>query len=557
MSRIRIAFYAVLAVCSVSTAWGQYGLYGSPEVLRLPPQYAQQAPEYVQQVPQCTQRVQEDLALNPHDAMPMQQPAPAASYIPQSRYAAPARTQWSVYPDQPQYSYPAQAATTTYQPYQPYQPGAQYRYPGPVTQGPVRTAAFNTRPTSRPAAGSYVNSGYATRTAAQTALAPIGPGPQGPGMNPTLAEEDVPGGFVDPRENAGPCNGCESPDCGAGCGCGCTFDNYCGCECPWYASAMALAMSRNTGRRLWTSYETGNEPNQLTNTQDIGLAWKWGGEVRFGRRFCWGCTPVALEASYWTTSAFNGFHSTVNPLPGGTLSTPLRVGEVEFGSTSATAWFDGAGEHRLWRRDEFHNVEANLIREQLAWASDSPWDIGWALGVRWFRFEENLTFGSVQNGYGWLQDGGAHAAYLNDTITNNLVGFQFGFDAGYCLIDGCRLFVSPKFGIYNNNMHQNFQAYLGNGVIADTGGSGVPGTYPGVATRNALAFLTQIDLGVDWRFSRNWSARAGYRLLAMTGVAQADDQFVQYIVDIPEIAHIDNHASMLLHGGFVGLTYNF
>jgi hypothetical protein len=37
----------------------------------------------------------------------------------------------------------------------------------------------------------------------------------------------------------------------------------------------------------------------------------------------------------------------------------------------------------------------------------------------------------------------------------------------------------------------------------------------------------------------------------------ADDQFPQYIVDMPEIAHIDNHSSLLLHGAFAGLTYNF
>jgi hypothetical protein len=67
----------------------------------------------------------------------------------------------------------------------------------------------------------------------------------------------------------------------------------------------------------------------------------------------------------------------------------------------------------------------------------------------------------------------------------------------------------------------------------------------------------QIDVGVDWQLSRNWSARVGYRVVALTGVALADDQFPQYIVDMPEIAHIDSHSSLLLHGAFAGLTYNF
>ena len=32
---------------------------------------------------------------------------------------------------------------------------------------------------------------------------------------------------------------------------------------------------------------------------------------------------------------------------------------------------------------------------------DSPWDIGWSMGVRYFRFEENLSIGSLQAGHNW------------------------------------------------------------------------------------------------------------------------------------------------------------
>ena len=115
----------------------------------------------------------------------------------------------------------------------------------------------------------------------------------------------------------------------------------------------------------------------------------------------------------------------------------------------------------------------------------------------------------------------------------------------------------PKVGIYNDHMNQDFRAYLGNGAAATTGSSGVAGTYPVCSSRDALAFLTQIDLGLDWTISRCWSARLGYRVLAMTDIALADDQFPQYLVDVPEIAHIDNHSSLVLHGVFAGLTYNF
>ena len=295
---------------------------------------------------------------------------------------------------------------------------------------------------------------------------------------------------------------------GDGSGCGMDGFGGNGCGCPWYASVYGLAMSRNEGRRLWTSYDSSNEANQLTNTQDIHLAWQGGGQISAGRRFCWCDSTWALEATYWSTEAFTGCVSTTSPNPPCLVSTPLRVFEVQFNGLPATDWFDDAKEHCLSRRDEFQNVEVNLIREQLNCCCNAPWDIAWSLGIRYFRFEENLTFASLQGGCNWGQDGGVHEAYLNDTITNSLLGCQFGFDAAYCLHDGMRLFISPKVGIYNDHMDQDFRAYLGNGVVATTGAAACPARTPCILPRRAgvphanryrrrLAILTMLEC-TEW-----------------------------------------------------------
>jgi hypothetical protein len=535
---LRIAVFASLTACSVSTAWAQYGLYGSPEMLRLPQQNTEQnyaAP-----------------AAYPSTAAPAVQPAPTAVY-------APVQPQYG-YAEQPQFRYPAQSPATAM--YQPYQPGAQYRYPGPYLQPSMRTAAVNP-----PVASQSMPAPTGVPVSAPSPADALPPQTNNL-MNQMLAEDGNVGRGC--PNNCGPMNRYEQSACGPSqngsyqngpCQSGCGYDNYgcdgCGCGCPWYASASALALSRSEGRRLWTAYDSGNQANQLVNTQDIPLAWKWGGEISIGRRFCWCDTSWAVEATYWTTEAFTGDLCVTNPYPPNLVSTPLRVFELQFNGFPGTAWFDNAKEQQLSRRDEFQNLEVNLIRQQLACSCNSPWDIGWSFGVRYFRFEENLTIGSLQEGCNWGQQTGVCEAYLNDTVTNSLFGFQFGFDAGYSLCKCVRVFVSPKFGIYNDHMNQNFRAYLGNGVEATTGDSGVPGTFPVLASRDALAFLTQIDLGVDWQITQGWSARLGYRVLAMTGIALADDQFPQYIVDVPEIAHIDNHSSLILHGVFAGLTYNF
>jgi hypothetical protein len=364
----------------------------------------------------------------------------------------------------------------------------------------------------------------------------------------------------------GNCNGAyrgainqyEQSACGPGAE-ACGYDGSC-YSCPWYGSVSALVLGRSDGRRIWTSYLDGHAETQLTNTQ-FGMPWKWGGEAQFGRRFCCGCTPYALEATFWSTEAFSGTKVT-DLYTGQTtpqyVSTPLQIGFInfDFGGGNicpATDIFSGAQSHTLTRRNEFYDFEINLLREQMAWACDSPWDIGWSVGVRYFRFQESLAFSAISHD-------GDMSAYFRDTATNNLLGVQFGFDAAYNVARCVRLFITPSVGIYDNFLDSTFEAKGRQGSGAYVNGTvDVPGysSFPANGSTNGIAFLTQIDVGADWQFSRNWSARAGYRVLAITGVALADDQFPQYLCDTPDMGNPQHCSSLVLHGAFGGLTYNF
>ena len=399
---------------------------------------------------------------------------------------------------------------------------------------PVRAVAWE-----EPAAGPAMPESTADQMPAPPPAMTEGAAPQGPNA---LSQAD--GGCY-----GGVLKGYDKAACGADCNGSC---GYFGPDCcgRWYATVCALVMGRGDARRVWTSYATNDEMHQLTNTQ-FGMPWTWGGEITIGRRFCYGCVPYALEATYWTTQESANCRVTTNP--GNYVSTPLVIDPMMFGGEAAQNWFDGAEEHRLWRKDEFHNVEINLLRERLA-CGCSPWDANWLVGFRYFRFQEDLTFGSLRQGaVEWGQNDGADEAYFSDNITNNLWGVQVGFEVGYRLGGGLRLFIEPKIGIYDNFLDGTFQAHTGAGVD----GNGPYGSYPVHSTRNGLAFLSQVDVGAEWQFTRNWSARVGYRVLAITGTGLADDQFPQYMVDTPEIANIQHTSSLVLSGAFAGLTYCF
>jgi hypothetical protein len=312
-------------------------------------------------------------------------------------------------------------------------------------------------------------------------------------------------------------------------------------------------MGRNNANRLWTTYESGNNPNQLTNTQDANAHWRGGVEVRLGRVICDSCW--SWEASYWTVDTMNGFESQTHA---STVSTPLDVAGIEFAGVNAAVLFDNAAEHRLWRTNDFHNFELNLIREYWTDGWDGGMSLSGLAGLRYFRFEEELRFGSLDTGGSWGGNGGLDEAYLNENVENDMFGIQFGFNSRWHTGRRISLFMTPKFGIYNNHISHRFHAYRGNGTAATpTVASGVSGSYPIKSSKDVVSLMAEVNLGLHWDITSRSGLELGYRVVAITGVALADNQIPHYIVDIPEIADIDINGNLVLHGAMLNFTYRF
>jgi hypothetical protein len=283
-----------------------------------------------------------------------------------------------------------------------------------------------------------------------------------------------------------------------------------------------------------------------------------------------------IEATYWGLETLEGY--SVQAVPGGTVSTTLLVDGIEFAGINGTVYFDGAAEHVVRRRNEIYNLEVNFLGSPSfgygagygayglggtgihhgVGVGYGRLAIGWALGIRYFQFEENLLFGALNDGRTWGEGGGIYEAYLEDNVRNNLLGFQFGFDLSYHLTPCWRVFAAPKLGIYNNRAENYFVLRRGDGVIANpTAASGVTGPYPVRSSEDTVAFLSEVDLGIDWQVGPHWSLFLGYRVMFATGIALADNQVPAYVVDIPEIADIDTNGDLVLHGAFAGVAIRF
>ncbi len=352
----------------------------------------------------------------------------------------------------------------------------------------------------------------------------------------------------------------------------------CGCQsCKnggWFTYFGALAMTRNRANPYWTTYQTNNNPNQLMNTQNAGAGWAGGGQVTVGYGFgsccntcaspCGGngaadqCNPCggygcgagpAIAFTYWGLTPMNGFASTVDQTNNinTALSTPIDLGGVNINGQPAGSFFDNAHEHRLWRTDRFNNFEVNLFQGNLLNAGRLS--VAGFAGFRYFRFAENLTFGSVAFGHNFGDNGGADEAYMGFTCVNNLYGAQIGSVFNYALTDRFGLYFVPMAGIFGNQMNCRTLLYSGDQANNPT--------YDITAHKNDVSFLGELDSGFNWAMTNNVRVYFGYRVVGIANLALADNQFLPFLADTAGFAQVKQNGGMILHGATAGFVWMF
>ena len=605
-----------LVLWSATTAWGQYGLSGSPELLWTQ-QAAGQGTGYASRAALLAEPVAYDVS--PAQTLPVTQTvAPAGRpSLPTSSFSksAPVTSGPSeVYgPEQPRLTYipaiahpalrsempvegtgpllqPAQPQMQPVQPrMQPVQPQnirPQYIYAPAVPNPAVRSAAPQ---------GAYVPAPIRPPYATGTSLPQRLPMPamsdrpavsigraaiaQTPAYLPTPASnsnsyDPAPREEAPKATAAGDCgcsaNGTTSGTCGtdscdtSGCG-------DCGRD-PWYASVQGLFMFRDGYHFSTFSYLNSDAGQAHLTPQEIVPEYQWGGEVRLGRRFL--CDRWAMEGVYWGTSPFESRMLTAASASNVNLGS--NVSQVQLWNTGTNAWVNGdtafltqANQQQYSYRSEVHNAEVNLVTGSLGGRqSEMPWDLQFSIGARFFRFDDRLW---IDSAYGTNDQGAARTfgnitsaddpwvTRISERVTNDLWGGQVGFYGAWYVHPCIRFFAGTKFGVYNDHMVGEFDVRQWNGLgarMTNTNGA-VVGAYPTHAVRNDIALLSQVDVGVDWVFAANWSARFGYRLVSVSGVALADEQISYQLHDLTSATQIQHTGDLILHGAFVGINWNF
>jgi hypothetical protein len=357
--------------------------------------------------------------------------------------------------------------------------------------------------------------------------------------------------------------GCGNGDCGgqpnpyatpadSGCGCGYPAASCMSCQPPqaaWVAYAGGLLMSIDESHHHTFSFDSAHEEMQYTDWRNLDIEWQGGFEValrRFGACSCtglevvyWGFYPGTTETSTYGASLAPGTLDGINNWANLYIDVPAQT---------ADDYVNDAVVHRLRRDVEIHNAEINYLVLN-GDTCNAPWRAEMVCGFRFFRFSDDMQF---------MADTVANDPILYDIdMDNTLVGAQIGGWGEYQL--GCRLSVAggAKVGVYNNHI----KSYNRIGTAASTAQIG-DGPYTDRywcvdASKDDIALLSELQLAVMYQITPCWRASAGYRVVGVTGIATPTDQIYPDLRGINDVALVDSHGSLLLHGFTASIEFQF
>jgi len=310
----------------------------------------------------------------------------------------------------------------------------------------------------------------------------------------------------------------------------------------WIAGIYGLGFSRD--------YEDDRALSQnaaggyLVST-DADLGYFGGLETMIGRR---NCNGTGWELSYWGLFPSR----TDTTLAGNPTSTLFNLTDVRDPNTGFNVYdiYGNSNNHRIYRDNEFHNVEWNFLRNA---GSTCSGNFEWLAGFRWFEFDESYRYATFTAAAGYPTD------YFYDLdVQNTLLGFQMGGRRDFCVSNKLRVHVGAKAGLFNNyirarqNMRDNLGNYaqIANGAYANT-------EYNFRSNKNDVAMVGELDLGMSYQIKSCLRFRGGYRAIGVSGVALAPDQIPYSFQDIDDINRIKSNGSLILHGFYAGAEYCF
>jgi hypothetical protein len=217
---------------------------------------------------------------------------------------------------------------------------------------------------------------------------------------------------------------------------------------------------------------------------------------------------------------------------------------------------DGAQVHALFHESEAHNVEINLLSFSSGYGS-GPHSLRYTMlaGLRYFHFRDHLTFRSDPNDTAFT--GEVDEIYYDIKTINDLVGFQLGGVGTYCVGPRFSLNAGSKVGVFGNYITHNSVIGGPAGVAVINNGPNINQAFNVSNNKTDVSFLAELFLGCGYCVTQHFSVSAGYRAVAVTGLAMPSDQIYPDLRGINDLYTIESPSSMILHGAYFGGQFIF
>tara|TARA_R110002049_G_scaffold47902_1_gene138409 strand:+ start:113535 stop:115046 length:1512 start_codon:yes stop_codon:yes gene_type:complete len=353
---------------------------------------------------------------------------------------------------------------------------------------------------------------------------------------------------------------------------------------PWFggASLLFMTLENNSSRTLLVDDATGTD--QL-NTTAVAPDTTTGFDVHFGRYL--GCGQYGLDIGYFNLDPSEQSVTVIPGAPGDYRAAmpawnAVSINPGGLGIDTLYNYFDNApaAGYRVRRDMRFQGLEANLVsfglmgnrrvgspacgkfvpdgyrfagpNGSIARACSNRVQVTTSHGFRWFQLEDAFEYAVNIDGTLGYQ---AEDIYYNVDTENNLFGYQFGSRLSYCLTNRLNLGIGGKVGIYGNDveMRQRIGTDTTLAYITTAGVDDVDTT----ASDTVMSALAELDLGLGYRLNSAWSIRGGYRMLAACGVATAPGSIVNDYSSLAPSQVVNADDCIMLHGGYVGLEFNW
>lgn len=278
-----------------------------------------------------------------------------------------------------------------------------------------------------------------------------------------------------------------------------------------------------------------NSSGQMMTTEDTDLDTAGGFEAILRKTLP---DQTRGEVVYW--GLFTAGEQATLEDASGSIETTLDISGLSYGNAGDPLVSQiSAGQAILQRDYQYHNLEMN-------WGGTATGEqvrLEYLAGIRYFKASEDLN----------LQIGDFALAGQDD---NHLLGIQVGALLNWQPKQQLQVHAGVKFGIFANAIDHQLRlqgsegfAYAGSGASANDLNQSL--------NKTAAATLGQLDLGFTYQWTDRFQVTSGYRIVGITGLSLTSNQLSQGLAALASNPSVHTSGSMLLHGAYVGLAYDF